>query len=115
MQPRTVVITALVIAALLAGVLIYGVNPKNPDNPTVTPTTTPVAFFSPFVAASPTPAIFNPPRITDQAARTYSPVPSVTSVHPSAKTGPEDYLLPGLLTMIVAGGFGVVRQFRRAI
>jgi hypothetical protein len=120
MQPRSVIITALILAAILAGTLIYLLNsPANKDqvaqaspSPTFISAPTPDTFIfaSPTPLAlpvvSPTPEASRVPRITSEAARS-------TQVKPTAATGPEEWIVPALIFAIVAGGAGLSYQLKQ--
>ncbi len=111
MQPRSVVITALFLAALLAGGLIYVLNNDAKKVALVSPTPSQIAL--PSMAVTPDPA--HQPRITAEAAQTTAPEPMniTTQIKPSAPTGTADWLLPLVTLSIASGATGVIYQLKR--
>lgn len=121
MQPRTVVIIALVLAAVLAGTLIYLVNNGSPlavaptpslsVAPSIAPSAEPLFSQLPFPSTLPTPE----PRISEEAARiVVSPTPAPEHVQTSAATGTGEWLLTALGLSVISGLFGITYQLKRS-
>jgi hypothetical protein len=108
MQPRSIIVTAIVLALLLAGTLFYALGPRNQiveatptptsESPVVQITETPTPIASPLVMTSATP-------LPGQ-----SPTPSIAGVQTTAKTGPAEmvWVLSGLATLTGVSGLATI-------
>jgi hypothetical protein len=106
MQPRGVIVSAILLAVILAGVLWYSVTRNNTDEISLeSPTPTPAV-----TEASPTPT----PEQPTIAGSISSPTPRPTAVAPTVATGPADYALPLLTLTLIAGGIGIRRALQSA-
>jgi hypothetical protein len=104
MQPRGVIVSAILLAVILAGVLWYSVTRNNTEEIALeSPTPTPIVTES-----SPTPT----PEQPGIAGSISTPTPRPAAVAPTVATGPADYALPLLTLTLIAGGLGLRRALQ---